>query len=68
MLRVFLIAFVLAGSAAAVQAQTIAIRAGRLIDPESGTASRNQVILIEDGLIKAAGEGVSIPANAKVVD
>jgi imidazolonepropionase-like amidohydrolase len=58
----------LAGTAAAVQAQTIAIRAGRLIDPESGTASRNQVILIEGGLIKAVGGSVTIPSNAKLID
>jgi hypothetical protein len=29
------------------QAQTTAIKAGRLIDPETGTATANQVILIE---------------------
>lgn len=68
MLRALLIPLLLAGTAAAVQAQTIAIRAGRLIDPESGTASRNQVILIESGLITAVGGSVTIPANAKLID
>ncbi len=68
MLHALLIALLLAGTAVAVQAQTIAIRAGRLLDPESGTASRNQVILIEGGLIKAVGGSVSIPANAKLID
>lgn len=68
MLRALLIPLLLAGTAAAVQAQTIAIRAGRLIDPESGTASRNQVVLIESGLIKAVGGNVTIPANATLID
>jgi imidazolonepropionase-like amidohydrolase len=68
MLRALLIPLLLAGTAAAVQAQTIAIRAGRLIDPESGTASRNQVILIESGRITAVGGSVTIPANATLID
>ena len=68
MLRALLILLLVAGTAAAVQAQTIAIRAGRLIDPESGTVSRNQVILIESGLIKAVGGSVTIPANATLID
>ncbi len=54
---------------AGTQAATItAIRAGRLIDPESGTASANQVILIEGEKIKAVGPDVAIPAGATVID
>jgi imidazolonepropionase-like amidohydrolase len=68
MLRAFLIGLILAGTCAAVQAQTIAIRAGRLIDPESGATSRNQVILIEGGVIRAVGGSLSIPANATLID
>ena len=68
MLRTLLVALILAGTSAALQAQTIAIRAGRLIDPESGTTSSNQVILIEGGLIQAVGGSVSIPPNVKVID
>ena len=68
MFRTLFVALILASTSAAVQAQTIAIRAGRLIDPESGTASSNQVILIEGGLIKAVGGSVSIPANATSID
>jgi len=47
-----------------------AIRAGRLIDAEAGTATANQVILVENGRITAIGdEGtVTIPAGAEVVD
>ncbi len=45
-----------------------AIRAGRLIDPETGRESRNQVILVEGRKIKAVGENVQIPAGARVYD
>jgi imidazolonepropionase-like amidohydrolase len=48
--------------------QTIAIRAGRLIDPETGRESRNQVILVEGRRIKAVGPDLAIPAGARVVD
>src|SRR5262245_29461408 len=68
MFRTVVVALALAVTSAAVQAQTTAIRAGRLIDPESGTASTNQVILVEGGLVKAVGGSISIPANATVID
>lgn len=45
-----------------------AIKAGRLIDPETGSASNNQVIIIEGERIKAVGENLSIPAGATVID
>jgi imidazolonepropionase-like amidohydrolase len=45
-----------------------AIKAGRLIDPETGTASVNQIILIEGEKIKAVGSDVAIPAGANVID
>ena len=38
-------------------AQTIAIRAGNLIDPAKGTVSKDQVILVENGKITAVGAG-----------
>ena len=54
------------------QAQTpisvTAIKAGRLIDPETGTASTNQVIIIEGEKIKAIGPNLEIPAGASVID
>ena len=49
-------------------AQTIAIRAGNIIDVENGQAVANQVILIEDGIIQAVGSNVSIPSGAEVID
>ncbi|MDQ6800665.1 MAG: amidohydrolase family protein [Acidobacteriota bacterium] len=50
------------------QAQTTAIKAGRLIDPETGTAAANQVILIEGERIKAIGADLPIPPGAAVID
>ena len=49
-------------------AQTLAIRAGNLIDPATGKVSRNQTILVKDGKITAVGAGVEIPKDAHVVD
>ena len=49
-------------------AQTIAIRAGNLLDTGKGTVAKNQVILIEDGKIKSVGAAVSTPKDAQVVD
>ncbi len=50
-------------------AQTVtAIKAGRLIDPETGTAAANQVILIEGEKIKAVGANAAIPPGANVID
>jgi imidazolonepropionase-like amidohydrolase len=44
------------------------VRAGRLIDPDSGTVFPNQVILIKDGKIQAVGRELALPANATVID
>src|SRR5215469_229801 len=49
-------------------AQTVAIRAGNLIDPAKGTLSKDQVILVENGKITAVGVGVAIPKDAQVID
>lgn len=49
-------------------AQVIAIKAGKLVDPDTGTAAANQVILVEKGKITAVGAGVQIPAGAHVID
>jgi imidazolonepropionase-like amidohydrolase len=49
-------------------AQVIAIRAGKLIDPDSGTILSGQTILIRDGKIEAAGNNLTIPSNAKIID
>jgi len=51
-----------------VVAQTVAIRAGNLIDPATGTVSRNQLVVVENGKITAVGVGATIPAGAQVID
>jgi imidazolonepropionase-like amidohydrolase len=65
--RAFL-AVALLGTAAALQGEVLAIRAGRLVDPASGTAARDQVILVEAGKVTAVGPSVPIPAGARVID
>lgn len=66
----FLFVMLWAGVAAAQLPATpiTAVKAGRLIDPDSGTATTNQIILIEGEKIKEVGPNVVIPAGAKVID
>lgn len=45
-----------------------AVRAGHLIDVDSGRILKDQVILISDGHITAVGGDLSIPSGAKVID
>src|SRR5215469_12499072 len=47
--------------------QVTALRVGHLVDPETGTASANQVILIENGRFSAVGNP-AIPAGAQLID
>jgi imidazolonepropionase-like amidohydrolase len=49
-------------------ASMTAIKAGRLIDPETATASSGQVILVEGEKIQAVGANLAIPAGAAVID
>ncbi len=50
------------------RAQVTVVRAGRLIDPDSGTVLANQVIMIRDGKIQAVGKELALPADAKWID
>ncbi len=50
------------------QAETTVIRAGRLIDPETGRAAANQMIVIEGEKIAAVGPSLAMPAGARVID
>ncbi|HEV7644847.1 MAG TPA: amidohydrolase family protein [Pyrinomonadaceae bacterium] len=56
------------GSVFTVSSQITAIRAGKVVDPATGTVANNQIILIEGQDIKAIGADVQIPAGAKVID
>ncbi|HEV3253098.1 MAG TPA: amidohydrolase family protein [Candidatus Acidoferrales bacterium] len=49
-------------------AQTVAIRAGNLIDPAHGTVAKDQIILVKDTKITDVGPNVAIPKDAIVVD
>jgi imidazolonepropionase-like amidohydrolase len=49
-------------------AQTIAIRAGNLIDPATGGVSKNQIIVVKDGKISAVGPNAQIPEGAQTID
>jgi imidazolonepropionase-like amidohydrolase len=52
------------------QSQVIAVRAGKMFDPKSGTNLANQVVLISGDKITDVGpaSSVKIPAGAKVID
>jgi len=49
-------------------AQVTAIRAGRLVDPDSGTVLTDQVILIRDSKIEKVGKGIDVPVKATIID
>jgi imidazolonepropionase-like amidohydrolase len=66
LLGLALLVFVL--SVGSGTAQVTAIKAGKLVMPETGTTLTNQIILVEGARIKAVGGDVQIPANAKVID
>ncbi len=63
---------VLAALSAAAQekapAPLIAIKAGKVVDPETGKTATKQIILVEGKTIKEIGGNVGIPAGAKMVD
>ena len=52
------------------QSQVVAVRAGKMFDPKSGTNLANQVVLISGDKITDVGpaSSVKIPAGAKVID
>ena len=54
--------------ATAAEPETVAVRAGRLIDPKAGTVVPGAVILVEGGKVRAVGASVPIPAGARVID
>jgi imidazolonepropionase-like amidohydrolase len=49
-------------------AQVTAIRAGKLIDPDSASVLNDQTILISDNKVQAVGNNLTIPSNAKIID
>jgi imidazolonepropionase-like amidohydrolase len=63
-----ILVFVTVSVTAQTAAPSIAIKAGRLIDPETATVTTNQIILIEGERIKAVGGNLAIPTGATVID
>ena len=57
-----------ASARAADSSGIVAVRAGRLIDPASGTVTAGSVVLVEKGRVTAVGPSVAIPAGARVID
>lgn len=51
-----------------VAAQITAIKAGHLIDPDSGVVLSDQIILIRGNKIDAVGPGLPIPEGTQVID
>lgn len=53
---------------AATSAQVTAIKAGRLVDSDTGTVTTDQVIVIRGNKFEAVGKDLPIPSNATVID
>ncbi len=62
-----LIFSVFCGLVSNADAQVTAIRAGKLIDPDSGAVLASQTIIIRDGKIESVGSNLTIPAGTKVI-
>ena len=54
--------------AVSASAQVTAIKAGLLIDPETGTAEKDQIIIVKGNRISSIGSRLKIPENAEVID
>src|SRR5262245_11763805 len=68
LLLLALMANAIAAQSPAQPAAITAIKASRLIYPESRTATANQVIIIEGERIRAVGANLAIPEGATVID
>ena len=53
---------------ALLSAQTLAVKAGTLIDPDAGRALKDQVVLVRDGKVEAVGHDLPIPAGTQIID
>jgi imidazolonepropionase-like amidohydrolase len=68
LLNLLFLSLLIVLSSVSVHAQVTAIKAGKLLDPETGTITANQIILIEDQTIKAIGPDIKIPNGASIID
>jgi imidazolonepropionase-like amidohydrolase len=66
--RILLVGLIAVTTPVGALAQLTAIRAGRLVDPDTGVAAADQIILVEDGRITAVGPALAIPSGATIID
>ncbi len=66
--RFLLLILLIASGPTSVSAQSVAIRAGHLVDVVNGTAIGAQVILVQDARIVGVGTSLDIPDGTRVVD
>ena len=50
------------------RSDTLAIRAGRVLDVQTGTYESNVTLLLRDGVIAARGRNISVPAGVTIID
>jgi imidazolonepropionase-like amidohydrolase len=55
-------------SATLATAQITAIKAGHLVDPDSGSLLADQVILVKNNKIQAVGRALAVPPGARLID
>lgn len=67
-LRLVAVFFGLFAATHAFAADVVAIKAGRMIDVIGKRVLGDQIILVEDGRIKAVGAKVAIPSGAAIID
>ena len=53
---------------AELPAQPTVVRAGRLVDPVTGTTTRNQFVVVENGRIISVGSTVPVLKDARAID
>ncbi len=63
-----ILVFLALAAAGLAATSTTALRVGHLIDPATGKAASNQIVLVKNGKIAEVGPAVKIPAGAEVVD
>lgn len=61
------LAFLL-GAPSFAHSETVVIKAGRVINTETGTVETDQVIYIHDGLINQMGKNIVIPKGVRIID
>ena len=69
MKRIIFVLLLMVTTSGIITAQVItAIKAGKLVDPATGTVAVNQIIITKGPDITAIGSGLEIPPGTKVID